>query len=225
MGLGDHYIDKYNIPIPNSFDTTNNFLNIKYNNINYIKLRLKDSNKWGQILTKILCTEIIIINDYETNNKIIGKLYLKFKNEYKLPLNYFEIIKSDIFLLFYYSNEERTNYLNLWSNKLSEPFLSYTDSEYLFYLNLNLENQVYNDVQLEHYIDNGCLCKGCSTKRIQIFEKAKKGIIIKDKISHNEIINEIIINKNKIINKINIEINKKIKNKLTNNLMSNFSRL
>jgi len=215
IALGDHYIDKYNILIPKSFDTTKKFLFIKNNKINYIKLRLKDSDKWGKILSEILCTEIIIINDYETNNKIIGGLYSKFKNDYKLPSNYFQIIKNDKHLQFYYSNEEINNYLNLWANKLDEPVLSYTEPEYLFYVNLNLENQIYNDFQSEHYIDNGCLCKGCSSKRKDIFEKAKKGIIIKEKINHTEVVNEIIDNKNKIINKIINKINNKNKNKNT----------
>ena len=196
LGLGDHYIDKYNIHVPSSFDFVNSFLNIKNNNINYIKLRLKDSSKWGQMLTKILGTEIIIINDYETNNKIIGELYLKFKNEYKIPINYLEIIKNDKYLFFYYSQEERNKYLNLWSNKTTEPVLPYTESEYNFYVNLNLENQIYPDLQTEHYIDNGCLCKGCSLKRKEIFEKAKKGITIKEKIIHNEIVNKKIMNIN-----------------------------
>jgi len=228
LAVGDHYIDKYNIPIPELFDNINNFLFIKNNNINYIKLRLKDSEKWGKILSEILSTEIIIVPDYETNNKIIGGLYSKFKNEYKLPINYFDNIKNDKYLMFYYSEEERNSYLNLWANKLHEPVLSYTESEYLFYVNLNLENQIYNDVQSEHYIDNGCLCKGCSLKRKNIFEKAKKGIIIKEKINHTEIINEIIDNKNKIINKNNHKNNHKLKgvvilnslNKIKKNLMT-----
>jgi hypothetical protein len=96
---------------------------------------------------------------------------------------------------------------------LDEPVLSYSESEYLFYVNLNLENQIYNDLQSEHYIDNGCLCKGCSSKRKIIFEKAKKGIIIKEKINHIEVINEIIDNKNKLMNKIVDKINNKNKNK------------
>ena len=185
LALGDHFIEKFNILIPESFDNINNFLLIKNNNINYIKLRLKDSDKWGKILSEILCTEIIIISDYETNNKIIGKLYSKFKNEYKIPSNFFEMI----------------------------------------YVNLNLENQIYNDVQFEHYIDNGCLCKGCSSKRANIFEKAKKGIIIKEKINHTEIVNEIIDNKNKLITKIINKINdkNKTKNKLKGTLVTNSS--
>jgi len=213
LALGDHYIDKYNIPLPESFDNIKKFLLYKNSNINYIKLRLKDSDKWGKILSEILSTEIIIISDYETNNKIIGGLYSRFKNEYKLPSNYFEIIKNDKHLRFYYSYEEINDYLSLWANKLSEPVLSYTEPEYLFYVNLNLENQIYNDLQSEHYIDNGCLCKGCSSKRKIIFEKAKKGIIIKEKINHTEVINQIIDNKNKLINKIVDKINDKNKNK------------
>ena len=39
-----------------------------------------------------------MVKDYETNNKIIGSLYSKFKNEYKLPSNYLEIIKNDKYL-------------------------------------------------------------------------------------------------------------------------------
>ena len=226
LAVGDHYIDKYNIPIPELFDNINKFLNIKHNNINYIKLRLKDSDKWGKILSEILGTEIIIVNDYETNNKVIGNIYSKFKNEYKLPSNYFEIIKNDKYLLFYYSEEERNKYLDLWSNKLSEPVMSYTESEYLFYVNLNLENQFYSDVQSEHYIDNGCLCKGCSLKRTHFFEKAKKGIVIKEKINHTEIVNEIIENKNKTINKIIDKINNinKNKNKIKKTLNTNSSK-
>lgn len=225
LALGDHFIDKYNIPIPESFDNINNFLLIKNNNINYIKLRLKDSDKWGKILSEILCTEIIIISDYETNNKIIGSLYSKFKSEYKLPTNYFDIIKDDKFLQFYYSEEERNSYLNLWSKKISEPVIPYTESEYLFYVKLNLENQFYSDFQSEHYIDNACLCKGCSLKRISIFEKAKKGIIIKEKINHTEVVNQIIDNKKKIINTIIDKINhkNKNKNKLKGTLVTNSS--
>lgn len=227
LALGDHYIDKYNIPVPSSFDFVNSFLNIKNNNINYIKLRLKDSSKWGKMLTKILGIEIIIVNDYETNNKIIGELYSKFKNEYKIPVNYLEIIKNDKYLLFYYSQEERNKYLNLWSNKTSEAILPYTESEYEFYVNLNLENQIYPDLQSEHYIDNGCLCKNCSLKRKEIFEKAKKGIPIKEKIIHNENANKttVNINSNKIkMNKV-LNINSSPSQKIKGNLMSTFIRI
>ena len=126
--------------------------------------------------------------------------------------------------MFYYSEEERNQYLNLWKNKLSEPVLSYTESEYLFYVNLNLENQFYNDVQSEHYIDNGCLCKGCLFKRSKIFESMKKGLIIKEKINHTEIVNNIINNKNKSINKIN-KINNKFKKTMNINVLQTSQKI
>ena len=116
--------------------------------------------------------------------------------------------------MFYYSEEERNQYLNLWKNKLSEPVLSYTD----------LENQFYNDVQSEHYIDNGCLCKGCLFKRSKIFESMKKGLIIKEKINHTEIVNNIINNKNKSINKIN-KINNKFKKTMNINVLQTSQKI
>jgi hypothetical protein len=71
-----------------------------------------------------------------------------------------------------------------------------------------LENQFYSDLQLEHYIDNGCLCKVCSLKRKQIFEKAKKGIIIKEKVNHKQIIEK--KNNNKIPNNLMTKLINKI---------------
>jgi hypothetical protein len=170
----------------------------------------------------VLGTQIIIVNDYETNNKIIGDIYSRFKKEYKIPFNYFEIIKNDKYLSFYYSEEERKEYLNLWEHKMFEPVISYTESEYAFYVNLNLENQVYNDLQSEHYIDNGCLCKGCSLNRSIIFENAKKGLVIKEKITHTEIVNKII--KYNIKNKLKRQTNTKPSQKINNNLMTSLIR-
>ena len=63
----------------------------------------------------------------------------------------------------------------MWSKKITDHFIPYTDSEYKFYMNLCLENQYINDIQYEHYIDNGCFCKLCIEKRREIFFKAKNG--------------------------------------------------
>ena len=63
-----------------------------------------------------------------------------------------------------------------------EPF---THAEYQLYIKISLENQVYDNVQHEHYIDNGCSCKACSLKRKQLYCRALKGEVINDKIIHN----------------------------------------
>jgi len=116
---GDHYIDKYNIVEPVLFDFEKKYTIQEINNIKYIKLRLCDSHLWGNILSIILQTEIVLISDYKTETKGIGELYNRFKNEYKLPINYFENIKTCKYFNFYYNEEERNAYLNIWAKKLN----------------------------------------------------------------------------------------------------------
>jgi hypothetical protein len=90
---GDHYIDKYGISEVIPFDFNKKYTIQEQNGISYIKLRLCDSHLWGNILSSILQTDIIIISDYKTESKGIADLYKRFKTEYKLPINFFETIK------------------------------------------------------------------------------------------------------------------------------------
>jgi hypothetical protein len=225
LGKGDHYYEKYNIE-PDNFDFDKKYIHQNINGINYIKLRLNDSNEWGSILTQILNTNIYILTDYQTDKKIIGNLYNRFKNSYKLPMNYYELIKTDKYFNLYLNENERNQYLSNWNNKLTDNFNSYTQEQYNFYVNLCLENQVYNDFQSEHYLDNGCLCILCSKKREFILNKLKNKEMINDKIIHNEVVNEVKQNKiEKITNfaKKLTNIKNKIKNKNINKLSENVS--
>jgi len=223
LGLGDHYFEKYNIT-PISFDFNKKYIIQNINNIKYVKLRLLDSSIWDKILSNILQEDIVLINDYETDSKEIGYLYKKFKLEYKVPRNLYETIKNCKYLNLFYSSEERKDYLNSWNNKICDDFIPYTLREYTFYFNLCLENQSYNDIQAEHYFDNGCICKLCSPKRKEIFNRIKNGEKIVEKLNHNELINENIIKKNKIINDINNKINTNIKIKSPQIGMSIFNK-
>jgi hypothetical protein len=208
LEIREHYFDKYDIPEPITFDFEKKYTIQEINNIKYIKLRLCDSEKWGSILSNIFQTDIVIIPDYKTEDKGIGELYKRFKNEYKIPSNYIDIIRDDKFLNFYYNESERNNYIDLWHSKRCQDSTPYTKTEYNFYMNLCLENQYINDVQTDHYIDNGCFCKLCKEKRREIFFKAKSGEKITEKIIHNEIVNEVHAEKiNKISNKIKEFIN------------------
>jgi len=204
----DHYLEKYNITEPIPFDFDKKYTIQDINNICYIKLRLCDSELWATILSTILNKEVVLIIDYKTEDKKIGNLYKNFKNEYKIPSNYYEEIKQNKYFLYYYSEKEREDYLNSWKNKLCEPFVPYTEDEYKFYVNLYLENQYMNDIQLEHYIDNSCYCKYCSLKRNEIFIRAKNGEKHFEKIVHSEIINKQIQNINtKIKQMVQIKVN------------------
>jgi hypothetical protein len=198
---GDHYFEKYDISDPISFDFEKKYTVQNVNNIKYIKLRLCDSNLWGNILSNIFQIDIIIIPDYKTEDKDIGQLYQKFKTEYKLPLNYLHIIKNDKYFNFYYNELERNNYLQKWQNRLTSNFIPYTESEYKFYMNLCLENQYINDIDIDHYIDNGCLCVYCNEKRKEIYFRAKAGEKIFEKIVHNKVFVEVNNEKFKELNK------------------------
>ena len=198
----DHYFDKYDIENPIPFDFEKKYTIQTVNNINYIKLRLCDSHMWQEILCSIFQTDIVLINDYQTENKKIGELYKRFKSEYKIPENFFENIKSCKYFKFYYSISERNDYLNFWKNRLDNSFTPYSSSEFTFYMQLCLENQYINDIQIEHYIDNGCFCNYCSLKRKDIFFRAKKGETNFEKIIHKDVINEVTENRIKKINEI-----------------------
>ena len=187
IGVGDHYFDKYNIKNPAPFDFDKKYTVQYINNIKYIKLRLHDSKMWGNILSSIFKQEVVLISDYQTKNKHIGDLYKRFKDEYRIPFNYIELVKSCKYFNFYFSHEERNLYINNLKNKCVNVFATpYTNEEYKFYVNLYLENQHINDIQNEHYIDNGCLCVYCQKMRKDIFNRAKNGETQFKKIIHQE---------------------------------------
>ena len=180
------------------------------NGVKYIKLRLKDSQNWGKILTEILETKITIITDYETNNKPIRDMFIKFKETYKIPENLLNIIEECPGLKYYYSNEEREEYLNSWREKKTWSVTPFTSDEYNFYENISIDNQYIYDIQSKHYLDEGCSCKACNLKRNNIIERIERGEKVSEKINHNE--NKIEYLKQQAKNKLKvININKIMK--------------
>ena len=184
IAIKDNYMDYYDIPIPNKYDHTNKHTIQKINGVTYVKLRLKDSTFWGPILTKILGKEIIIAKDYETTDKKISELYKKFKLEYKIPTNYYNDIKKCKLFNYFYSEKEMNEYLMVWSNKVTTTTIPYTEEQYKFYIKISSENQICDLIQVEHYIDNGCRCQPCSSKRKSLLTQLKGGIKITGKIVH-----------------------------------------
>jgi len=75
----------------------------------------------------------------------------------------------------------------------------YTHDEYNFYVNLYLENQYINDIQIEHYIDNGCFCVLCNKKRRNIFLRAKGGETNFEKMVHANVVYEKVKEKAKLL--------------------------
>ena len=192
----DYYREKYGLDIVVPFDFDKKYILQRKNDINYIKLRLKDSNEWGKILSGLLNTEIRIVKDYETENKPIKDIYKAFKDNYRLPVNLLELMKNNELLNNYYSEDERAQYFESWSSKINmEETRIYSTEEFNLYNEISVENQCMNDTHTEHYIDLGCTCLACSSKRARLLEKIKRGETIDDKIIHTKAKVEFVNNK------------------------------
>lgn len=210
LAPSDHFKDKYDIVVPEKFDFEKKYILVEKNDVRYIKLRLKDSNHWRDILRSILHTDIFLVNDYETDSKSVKDVYLNFKDNYKIPNNLLENIKNSVSLSYYLNDEERNEYIQNWQNKSTdESHTSYTTDEYNLYNKITLENHHMSEIQTDHYMDCGCICVACDRKRRIVLEKVKRGEQTKERIIHEETKTEYIIDtvntiKNKVMNKINI---------------------
>jgi hypothetical protein len=109
LGVGDYFFDKYDIDIPENFDFEKKYLLIEKNNVKYIKLRLCDSNEWGNILSNILNMDIVIIKDYQTEHKLVGEIYKKFNEAYYIPYNLLESVMQCKYFNYYNNEFEKQN--------------------------------------------------------------------------------------------------------------------
>jgi len=223
IGIGDHFIDKYNIKIPETFDYTNKYILVQENGIKYITLRLKDSNEWGNILTNIFGFKICIIKDYESLNKPIKNLYNLFKSSYKIPINLLNEYINDKYLKYYYSKEEIKNYYNEWLIKSTTLRHSYTKEEFMLYDKITIENSYLEKIQQDHYFDEGCICSACCMKRVETISKILRGIEVRERIVHTEAKIELIQKKVIRANRLTDKINNIIKNLPPKNRGKNFN--
>ena len=205
LANGDHFMDKYQIPIPDHFDFQKKYLLVINNGIKYIKLRLKDTSSWNNILTNLLGSKICIIKDYESTNKPIKKLYLAFKSTYRIPQNLLNEIMVDKYFKYFYSSNEQADYYRQWQQLSTSDFSSYTPDQFKMYEDLSLENSHIDYIQLSHYMDEGCNCEACNIKRYSIANKIMSGLqlTLLDRIKHNEAKNQMFAKRIIHANKIN----------------------
>jgi len=203
IGLGDHFIDKYNINLPDKFDFDKKYLLVETNGVKYIKLRLKDSHIWDSILSNIFSKNICIVKDYQSNKKPIKDIYNKFNSCYRIPENLLDNIITCKYLNYYYSPEELQLYYNEWKHKSTIHVTPYTLEQYKLYEEISIENAHIDYIQVDHYMDEGCKCKACSLKRKEISLKLLSGINISERIFHTEAKSELIQKRADKINRIN----------------------
>jgi len=222
LQTNDNYRNKYDIEYPETFDFVNKYLIKQKDGITYCKIRLKDSAEWNTILKKILGIEIFIVNDYETDKKPIHHLFSLFKLYYKIPINLYKMIEEDTNLQYYYSSQERDSYLTMWSQKMNSIFAPvFTKEEYLFYTDVALDNQYISEIQMDHYIDLGCLCMACCRKRGLMLLKVRNGEVVTEKINHTSAAKEYIRTKAKRM-PVYIQQKKQSVNIVKNNFLRNF---
>jgi len=174
----DYIREKYRLEpeeIPDAFDFKKKYIRVEKNGVVHIKLRLKDSEKWGEILSEILEKPITAVMDYETRNKKIGELYKQFNEAYKIPFDVFKELENCPQLKYYYDFEERSQYLMKWWKRTTGNVVSFSRKEYEFYQKVSIENRHIFMKMIQHYNDDGCLCLNCSNKRRHILARVKQG--------------------------------------------------
>ena len=183
IGIGDNYMDKYNITLPLVFDHENKYEILEQNNITYIKLLLCKSHQWGELLTTVFGTKINIIKDYETRSKQIGILYAKFKRHYQLPQNLISNIKNCKHLNYFFTQNEITQYINV--HRIAQSHITpYTQYEYSQYLLFKIPK--HDIIRFDHYFDNDCKCKQCNKKRLKIKQTGIGEKIIHETQQHDQ---------------------------------------
>jgi len=165
----DYFFELYGIPgvdpCVDKFDLTKKYTLIESNGVLYIKLRLIDSDLWCDILSELLGIRIKIIKDCETREKGISDLYDRFKKEYRLPLNNIKDLMEDNYLIYYYSDKEREEYINMWRENCCVAVEGYKD--YNLYNDISCDNSYYNKIDYDHYKVSNCMCNLCKKQLLK----------------------------------------------------------
>ena len=188
LGNKDYFRNEYCITYPEVFDFEKKYCSVKIDNIHYIKLRLSDSaTYWSDVLREVLNINVKIVRDYETSEKSIKHIFKQFMENYKIPENLLDAVKSDTMLSFYNNKKEIDDYIDVWNQNSSSARIPYTKEEYILYNTISCENQYMSEIQSNHYLDNGCSCKKCMEQRIRLREKLSAGENVDIRIKHENV--------------------------------------
>ena len=187
----DHFHEKYNIcdtEKNTQFDFEKKHICVKQkNNLLYLKLRLRDASMWPEILEQYIGKKIIMIRDYERNKLPLANLYNIFKQKYKIPGNFINIIEQDQQFQTYLSPHEQNHYLTSLRCKHTDPYTSLSNDEYIIYHKITDANQSRLDIETDHYFDEGCRCHDCNKMRNYTVMRLKNNQPPLVKIIHREV--------------------------------------
>ena len=184
----DYYKQVYNLNTTfNEFDFNKKHLFFRNNNIKYIKLRLIDSNEWSTILSNVFHSEFKIFTSNKTEDKDFGNIYTEFKKKYKIPKNYYELIKKNEHFLFYYTPEEQQTYLKQFDDKITDNYNGELKNIETIYPHKNNINNLSSDLKekaikksnekrtLINKANNprfsNCICETCKIEKKEFLSK------------------------------------------------------
>jgi len=75
----------FNIPTDVTFDFEKGYITKEYENMVFVKTRLKESYRWNSIFSEIFKKRINFISTNKGENKFYNEVYKEFKNKYRLP--------------------------------------------------------------------------------------------------------------------------------------------
>jgi hypothetical protein len=186
IGVSDYYANVYHktgTELTTSSETRIGITSDK--NVTYVKLRLRDSKEWGSILSRLFRSEVVVLPDHETTKKPLGELYTRFKEQYKIPRNLFDLVLKDTSLNKYLTGKEQFDYIAKWTPSVSsETVNTFTESEYALYKEISEENSIYRRIKNDHYIDEGCPCLSCDSSRRVARAHIKNGRTKMSRIVH-----------------------------------------
>ena len=108
----DEIMELNNVPLFNRFDFDNKFNITEKDNMIFIKILFSDIDNWDNILSKIFNKNIIIYPENLTKNKHYLNLYNEFKELYKLPIEYLNILKNNTSFKIYNTPEQQKAYID-----------------------------------------------------------------------------------------------------------------
>jgi hypothetical protein len=163
-----HSIDEvmmhYGLDTFTEFDFEKKYNIVQKGNIIFIKMRLNDINEWSTILSTILEKNIVVHNENLTSAKPINKLYIEFKEKYRVPEKYLtEYLIHDKTFKIYNTKEEQDKYLYIW---LKKSYIQFFPKNIWFYWddltnipkefqdNIDLYKKNYPDFNVEIIIDD-----------------------------------------------------------------------
>lgn len=195
----DYFQDVYALrQPPDSFNFETKIVVVEDETVKYIKIRLCDSDHWGTMFKDVLGAPVFeIYQQNETSSKTIGNVYMDFKEIYKIPSNYLDLIKTNKQFMFYMSEEERNTYLQKFES-IDKEFTDFLSTNEV----LELKKEIRNNKSFEDLVEEGlirteenlpiinnCLCFSCSEDR-EIEKTIYNGIDVETLISLTEFVFE-----------------------------------